>query len=88
MVTVNVRDDGTIEGYITVSEWANKNNISASTARYYISSKRLKSIKIGNTNYVKENEPMPEPISHHFNIDAWVNRVCDEIEKRGERNGY
>ena len=87
MVTVNVRDDGTIEGYITVSEWANKNNIPASTARYYISSKRLKSIKIGNTNYVKENEPMPEARSS-FNVEAWVNRICDEIERKGERHGY
>lgn len=87
MFTVNVRDDGTIEGYITVSEWANKNNISFSGARYYVQNKRLKSIKIGNTTYVKENEPMPEN-RNRFNMEAWVNKVCDEIEKRGERNGY
>lgn len=87
MVTVNVRDDGSIEGYITVLEWANKNNISISGARYYVSNKRLKSIKIGNGVYIKEDEPMPEN-KRRFDMEAWVNRVCDEIERRGEKRGY
>lgn len=87
MTTVNVRDDGTIEGYITLSEWANKHNISSSGASYYIRNKRLNYIKVGNTKYIKENEPMPEA-KNTFNMEAWVNRVCDEIERRGERHGY
>ena len=47
MTTVNILNDGSIEGYITVSEFAKKNNMPEVSVRQWISRGQLSALKIG-----------------------------------------
>lgn len=46
MITVNILDDGSIEGYVSVSEFAKKNNIPEQTVRQWILRGHLPALKI------------------------------------------
>lgn len=91
MTTVNVKEDGSIEGYITLIEWANKNGVSISTARYYIQSKRLDTLKIGNVHFIKEDIGLPALKNSRLTgsrLNRWVESVCSEVEVRERIGGY
>lgn len=59
MITVNVNEDGTIQGYLTAVEYAIKNGISDCMVRRQVQLGVIPSIKIGNINYIKEDTPYP-----------------------------
>jgi excisionase family DNA binding protein len=46
MITVNITDNGKIEGYLTVTEFAELNNLQPGTVRQWINRGHIKALKI------------------------------------------
>ena len=59
--TITVNDNGTIVGYLPASEIAKEWGVENSTIRVWIKRGKLKSLKIGNEHYIKQNTEKPEP---------------------------
>lgn len=60
VATVNVTKDGRIEGYLTVNEFAELNNVSSGLVRVWIHEGKIKpDFKIGPMNFIREGTPRP-----------------------------
>lgn len=61
MITVNVNDDGTVEGYMTVNDASKKWNVTERAVRIWIHRGKLYPVKIGGNTYISENTEKPKP---------------------------
>lgn len=76
---------GTIDGYLHSKDYAEKNGLKESNIRRYIYLGKLDAIKVGNSWWIKENEPLP-PELNHMKMDELV----DYLEERSDKldHGY